>query len=116
MLIVSKHPQHPWQSWRDHWIKQLKGRPRPVYPPNNAPPTPPADAQTSTEPVEEQKLDLIMKIEENFDSFSESDAEELLKYGHDIVVLDSDSVESAWTEWARANKVSMLATINTRFH
>lgn len=43
-----QYPQHPWQSWRDRWIKQLKGRPRPFPLPNDAPPTPPSDAPVAT--------------------------------------------------------------------
>lgn len=28
--IAEQHPRHTSQSWRDRWLKQLKGRPRPV--------------------------------------------------------------------------------------
>ncbi|KAH0545234.1 hypothetical protein FGG08_000688 [Glutinoglossum americanum] len=36
------NPRHPWQSWRDRWVKQLSQRPAPPQHPAN-PPTPPAD-------------------------------------------------------------------------
>lgn len=43
-----QHPQHPWQSWRDRWVKQLKGKPRPFPLPHEAPPTPPSDAPVAS--------------------------------------------------------------------
>jgi hypothetical protein len=40
--LEEKYPQHPWQSWRDRYRKQLKDRPPSSFGiPNNAPPTPP---------------------------------------------------------------------------
>ncbi|KAF1953804.1 hypothetical protein CC80DRAFT_494384 [Byssothecium circinans] len=46
--LEAQHPQHPWQSWRDRYLKQLRNRPPSAFNiPNNAPPSPPTD-----EPVE----------------------------------------------------------------
>lgn len=40
--LEEKYPQHPWQSWRERYRKQLKDRPPSSFGiPNNAPPTPP---------------------------------------------------------------------------
>jgi hypothetical protein len=48
--LEEKHPQHPWQSWRDRYLKQLKDRPLSYFGiPNNAPPTPP-DEQVAEQP------------------------------------------------------------------
>jgi hypothetical protein len=41
----SQYPRHTWQSWRDHYIKQLQNRPPSAFNiPDNAPPSPPSEA------------------------------------------------------------------------
>ncbi|KAH7397337.1 hypothetical protein BKA66DRAFT_408698 [Pyrenochaeta sp. MPI-SDFR-AT-0127] len=42
--LGAKYPRHPWQSWRDRYIKQLQNRPPSAFNiPDNAPPSPPSD-------------------------------------------------------------------------
>ncbi|KAF2729538.1 hypothetical protein EJ04DRAFT_502153, partial [Polyplosphaeria fusca] len=49
--LEEKHPQHSWQSWRDHYIKQLRDRPLSAFvPPQNAPPSPPSDQSAERMP------------------------------------------------------------------
>ncbi|KAF2870297.1 hypothetical protein BDV95DRAFT_575474 [Massariosphaeria phaeospora] len=42
--LEAKYPKHTYQSWRDHYLKQLHGRPPSAFNiPDNAPPSPPSD-------------------------------------------------------------------------
>ncbi|KAH6629075.1 hypothetical protein C7974DRAFT_453630 [Boeremia exigua] len=47
----TQHPQHPWQSWRDRYLKKLQHMPASAFTtPENAPPSPPADHSRVVEP------------------------------------------------------------------
>ncbi|KAF2799162.1 hypothetical protein K505DRAFT_371164 [Melanomma pulvis-pyrius CBS 109.77] len=42
--LEAKYPQHPWQSWRDRFLKKLRDRPSAAFNiPDNAPPSSPSD-------------------------------------------------------------------------
>jgi hypothetical protein len=44
---TAQYPRHTWQSWRDHYIKFLRGRPPSAFNiPDSAPPSPPSDNLT----------------------------------------------------------------------
>ena len=108
---ISKHPQHPWQSWRDHWIKQLKGKASPFSLPLNAPPTPPSDLPlvrdnlaTMEEPKELKAPSGITKLRSA--SFQEEDAEALMENGASILEIHPDNVAEAWEKWAHVYDVS----------
>jgi hypothetical protein len=50
-----QYPRHPWQSWRDRYLKQLRTRPPSSFNiPANAPPSPPSDnpPKRKTPPVQ----------------------------------------------------------------
>ena len=101
---IYKHPQHPWQSWRDRYIKKLKGRPRPYAVPHNAPPTPPADLQISSEHVSEAPLETNMS-KDGGTKFTDYEARSLMAVGADIMRIDPERVAEAWKGWARDNDV-----------
>ena len=81
----------------------MKGRPKPVYPANNAPPTPPADAQISgaLAEAEQPASDQVTPADEDFDSFTEDDAQELMDFGDNILGIDPEQVSLAWRQWAQ---------------
>jgi len=46
-----QYPRHPWQSWRDRYLKQLRTRPPSAFNiPDNAPPSPPSDNPPTKRP------------------------------------------------------------------
>ncbi|KAL8946246.1 MAG: hypothetical protein Q9222_007336, partial [Ikaeria aurantiellina] len=94
--LYAKNPRHPWQAWRDRWVKSLKNLPRSTYIPQNAPPTPPADQSLESErhPSGTPKSNLKHK------PFTKEDAEELLSVGEDIINILPEKLEDAWSAWA----------------
>ena len=105
--MVFQHPQHPWQSWRDRWIKQFMGGSRPYPLPHNAPPTPPSDVPTTIEPPRARQP--VPDIgEDGFKTFTEDDAELLLRLGDQIPPKNSDAF---WTAWALAYDVRVTISI-----
>lgn len=100
-----QHPQHPWQSWRDRWVKQLEGKPRPIPLPHNAPPTPPSDVPALVKRPKEPKA-AAAADGDPFDSFTEADADALLSVGEDILNIHQDNTTDAWKKWSRDFDVS----------
>ncbi|KAF2494699.1 hypothetical protein BU16DRAFT_45692 [Lophium mytilinum] len=45
--LEEKNPRHPWQSWRDRYVKQLQYKPPPGCAPTNGPLSPPSDVPPS---------------------------------------------------------------------
>lgn len=112
--LEAKHPQHPWQSWRDHWIKSMKGKARPIYPPNNAPPTPPHDLQTTEAGPVQGATVQSNAAEVEFDNFSQQDADALLEQGQNILDVPTGSVADAWAKWASEVDVRLYIPFHGR--
>ncbi|KAL6714467.1 hypothetical protein ACLMJK_007891 [Lecanora helva] len=112
--LEAKHPQHPWQSWRDRWIKQLKGKPCPF--PQNTPPTPPSEPPAAKpKPVvktPERSPKKIRRTDPDLESFDEKDVEDLIKYGDEILDIDPDNLDSAWEVWANNYEVKFITISN----
>ena len=101
-----KHPQHPWQSWRDRWVRQLKGKPCPFGVAHNAPPTPPSDSMSVTEaPRALQSSHATSEFA--FGSFTRKDVESLMQFGDDILNIEPEKKEDAWRAWAQSSNVSL---------
>ena len=99
-LTAWKHPHHPWQSWRDRYIKKLKDRPQPYAAPVNGPPTPPADLQTlDMHQLEQSGAPDIRKIRS---LFNEKDAKALLDVAGQIMDIRPESVTEAWKAWSES--------------
>lgn len=98
--LEKKYPQHPWQSWRDRFIRHLKGTAAPFPLPHNAPPTPPFDATTVTE-SSKNRATTLDSTEDDYQSFSDEDAEALMLNGHDILNIHQDNITEAWKSWTR---------------
>ncbi|KAL2044942.1 hypothetical protein N7G274_002717 [Stereocaulon virgatum] len=93
-----KHPRHTWQSWRDRYIKCLKGKPRPFSRPQNAPPTPPSDTRVTAQPSKDSDAPSDTK-EASQNEFSEEEAVILMTFGEDIIKILPERVEQAWEAW-----------------
>ena len=103
--LEAKHPQHPWQSWRDHFIKSMKGRARPIYPPNNAPPTPPSEFPATESGLAQRTGVQNEAIEGASDRFSESDEDALMEQGQYILDVPAEDLPATWARWAREKDV-----------
>ncbi|KAF2123926.1 hypothetical protein P153DRAFT_371245 [Dothidotthia symphoricarpi CBS 119687] len=129
--LEAKYPRHPWQSWRDRYLKQLRTRPPSAFNiPDNAPPSPPSDqAVQTTPPVPSSSKQIKPSTSENPQSlgtkkvsglgksrmkeeysteqlsatFSSEDWEELYA---SVEVIDchvgQDAYDDAWAKWAEA--------------
>ncbi|KAL8742856.1 MAG: hypothetical protein Q9190_004719 [Brigantiaea leucoxantha] len=93
-----KNPRHTWQSWRDRWVKYLKGLPRPAFVSANAPPTPPLERADHGSEVESGVQDKV--------KFTQEDAEKLLGFADDILKIPPENLDEAWSKWAEAQEVS----------
>ena len=108
-----QHPQHPWQSWRDRWIKQLKGKPRPFPLPHNAPPTPPSDvphvakASAASKPPGKPQLKSDT-VNASAALFEKEDTQALMKHGAEILEVPPENMGEAWKSWAREYDVSVV--------
>lgn len=96
-----QNARHPWQSWRDRWIKYLKGRPRPAFVPANAPPTPPSD-----HPPIRSDVEMARKGKPKKTTFSIDDVKALLEAGEDIMTILPERLDEAWEAWADRDEVS----------
>ncbi|CAD6584188.1 MAG: hypothetical protein ASARMPREDX12_001547 [Alectoria sarmentosa] len=95
-----KHPHHPWQSWRDRWIKYLKGRAAPFALPHNAPPTPPFDVP-ATYGSSKNPATTSDTADDDYQSFADDDAEALMVNGDDILNIHPENITEAWKSWTR---------------
>ncbi|KAL9099473.1 MAG: hypothetical protein Q9163_005036 [Psora crenata] len=96
--LEAKHPQHPWQSWRDRYRKFLKGKPRPYAVPHNAPPTPPLDFNAAQSKQEELRAASHAPQDASPD-FTEEDAQSLMDVGEDILNVRPERKGEAWRSW-----------------
>ena len=86
----------------------MKGKARPIYPPNNAPPTPPSELQGIETGPAQRVLVQSEASEDNFDKFSKPDADALLEQGQHILDLPAENVAAAWATWANeANEANV---------
>lgn len=99
-----QNPRHPWQSWRDRWVKHLKGT-HPAWISNRASPASSDHAEGSTKSERRRKTSQLKKIVTP--RFSEEDARVLLKHGEDIENVHSSNAEVVWEEWTKVHNVSV---------
>ncbi|CAO2647617.1 Nn.00g085390.m01.CDS01 [Neocucurbitaria sp. VM-36] len=129
--LEAKYPRHPWQSWRDRYLKQLRARPPSAFNiPDNAPPSPPSDQSNEQRPSapsssRHAKQPVATKVptkaakkvsgpgkartkddfglDELAGIFSSEDWEELYAF---VDVIDSlagqERYDASWAEWAEA--------------
>lgn len=107
--LEKKHPQHPCQSWRDRWIRHLKGRTAPFALPHNAPPTPPFDIRHTTESSKNWAITSDTATDD-YQSFSDDDAEALMVNGDDILKIHPDNINEAWESWTRDHDKGSIHT------
>ena len=102
-----QNSRHPWQSWRDRWIKQFRGKPRPAFIPKNAPITSPRDQTPHEADVEMRRSEPSELL-----PFSVAEKELLLKHGEDIENIPLENRAAAWEKWASDEDVSGFSIIN----
>ena len=98
-----QHPQHPWQSWRDRYIKKLKGRPPPSTVLDNGHLTPPLEPTPTTD--QQGQLDNEPPGVNEKESFTQADAQILIDNGENIMNIPHEMVKEAWKQWARDDNV-----------
>jgi len=131
-----RNPRHTFQAWRDHYIKRLMHKPPAgamVTVAANPPPTPPVasdqeeerraaragkrkagDSETrmanspenkkvriSTSPAPAVEAEVVA-----FADFGEEEFDKLWEQADDIVDIDPENIEAAWTAWAQAGIVT----------
>ncbi|KAL5118623.1 hypothetical protein ACEQ8H_003474 [Pleosporales sp. CAS-2024a] len=115
--LEQKYPRHTWQSWRDHYIKQLKNRPPSAFDtPDNADQPPAPTQRAAATPKTADKVAGQGKVRDTkppaspdytIDQlaamFDPDDWDELYAYVH---VIDASrgqsSYTSAWNQWAKS--------------
>ncbi|CAI6332202.1 unnamed protein product [Periconia digitata] len=124
--LEAQHPQHPWQSWRDRYVKQLRHRPPSAFNiPDNALPSPPTDEsknkpKTAARPALEQgaasSLEKVtstnnknIALGELEKLFSSGDWEEMYAFKEEITNLEGEEHINAWKSFAE--KRSQSATL-----
>ncbi|KAF2641092.1 hypothetical protein P280DRAFT_399214 [Massarina eburnea CBS 473.64] len=115
--LEKQYPQHPWQSWRDRYLKQLRNRPPSAFNiPENAPPSPPTDEPAESTPVRKaepaspktKKVSGETKTEskeielQNMYKFSKEEEEELYAIVEEISAASPKDYRKAWDEMAEA--------------
>ena len=78
----------------------MKGKARPIYPPNNAPPTPPSEFPAIQSGPTQSAVVQHETIEDAFDRFSESDKDALMEQGQHILDVPAEDLPAAWARWA----------------
>ena len=114
--LGAANSRHPWQAWRDRYVKRLVERPPvgvEVTVAANPPPSPPTAQDERGEivgveggvlredggVVEVEEVEEVVEVEE---VFSEEELQLLLEQGHDIEAIYPDQEDDAWNAWARA--------------
>ncbi|KAI9796427.1 MAG: hypothetical protein M1835_004092 [Candelina submexicana] len=106
------NPRHPWQSWRDRWVKQLSHRPPPASRSESLPPSPTSEEQpnghlgsTRATPLRNShqarspsypRVELVVKRL----NFTEEDVKLLLDMAGDVEKIQPDRCEEAWGAFA----------------
>ena len=85
----------------------MKGRARPIYPPHNAPPTPPLEVANVDTGLGQRDYVQLEMTQGEFDEFSEGDEEALMEVGQDIMDISQENLAAAWTRWANQVNVSL---------
>ena len=101
-----QYPQHPWQSWRDRFIKKLKGRPPPSTVLENGPPTPPLDT-----PIIHPQPDRHHQHASSSTGkppFTEEDAQWLLAEAEHISKIPPAKLPEAWGQIAEADQLEKV--------
>ena len=92
----------------------MKGKARPIYPPNNAPPTPPSEFPTTHSGPAQQDILQDEAIEDAFDRFSESDEDALMEQGQYILDVSAEDLPAAWARWADEKDVRLHISFTAR--
>ena len=111
--LGAANSRHPWQAWRDRYVKRLVERPPvgvEVTVAANPPPSPPMaqDAQREIVGVEggvlrgDREVEEDQRVVEVEEEFPEKELQLLLEQGHDIEDIYPDQEDDAWNAWARA--------------
>ena len=107
-LNVLQNSRHPWQAWRDRWIKNLQDKPRPAPILQRGSPAARSDQAVGVE-ITKQRKHIPGKTKEQATEFSQEDLESLLGEAEGILNIHPERISDAWAAWA--GKVSLLHCI-----
>ncbi|OCL14933.1 hypothetical protein AOQ84DRAFT_384395 [Glonium stellatum] len=112
--LEAENPRHPWQSWRDRYIKQLMNKPPSAFVSANPPPSPPSDQPIkrvsrnlpkSTKKFVSVRAREDAKMEEatspvTMPTFTKQDWDDLYENVPAILRCDVATYLQAWEKWA----------------
>ncbi len=102
LLNCLQNPRHPWQSWRDRWIKHLSSRPRPTQAGEDTSRAPKAKEESSANKAFDRKQDRVSKDRRKDKvKFTADDALTLLGHSEDILDIDTNNLPDAWAKYAK---------------
>lgn len=110
-LIVLQNSRHPWQAWRDRWIKQLHDKPRPAPAPRQDSPSVHSDQGVKVNTVKKEE-NVLGESNKQMAMFSPKDVKNLLGHAEDILNILPENLTDAWANWA--SEVSLFITTNIR--
>ncbi|KAI9818905.1 MAG: hypothetical protein M1827_007726 [Pycnora praestabilis] len=115
--LEAQNSRHPWQSWRDRWVKQLSSRPPPAPVPSNAPPTPPLD-QSGDVMGQTSSISLPQRDDGHRErrNFTAEEAKKLLAIAKDIINIHEERVDEAWETWANESPEHTALEWRNFFH
>ncbi|SLM36990.1 TRF2-interacting telomeric protein/Rap1, C-terminal [Lasallia pustulata] len=100
--LEQKNSRHPWQAWRDRWIKNLQDKPRPAPIPRRRSPAAGSDRAVGVD-ITKQRKHILGKNKEQATEFSQEDLESLLGEAEGILNILPERLSDAWAAWAAKN-------------
>ncbi|OJD12039.1 hypothetical protein AJ78_07310 [Emergomyces pasteurianus Ep9510] len=104
--LAEKYPHHTFQSWRDRYLKKVKSRPRPVAPErgrSSEAAVRERDGEARGEqdqPVDASRTRSLASSSKRYANFTEEEKEDLLTHAKDILNIEDDKEDEAWSVYA----------------
>ncbi|KAI4125849.1 MAG: hypothetical protein LQ347_005213, partial [Umbilicaria vellea] len=97
--LEQTNSRHPWQAWRDRWIKQLHDKPRPAPAPRQDSPSVHSDQGVKVNTVKKEE-NVLGESNKQMAMFSPKDVKNLLGHAEDILNILPENLTDAWANWA----------------
>ncbi|KAM5452841.1 hypothetical protein MaudCBS49596_003149 [Microsporum audouinii] len=94
--LEAQHPSHTWQSWRERYLKKVRGLPRP----GSAHTGPDSSTPGQSGPQPETPKLSIPASQLQYGGFTERDMELLLRNAPRILMVSPDAEDEMWSEIA----------------
>lgn len=85
----------------------MKGRPRPIYPPNNAPPTPPSEQPVIDAPTRQtvQAVEVPELRRDEVNSYEDQDTEVLFENAEQLLAVPEEDLPMRFRKWHKQHLV-----------